>query len=205
MSTVSRTAPAWHRSSTPLNCSIFLTDIAGFGDRRRTDDDRLALRAALQRLLVRAFEDCGVPWSRCLHQDRGDGLLTVVPPTVSTVPLVDPLLPRLGDRLRRYNRRSAAGGGLRLRSALHVGPVRRDGSGFPNESIIFAARLLDARPLRLSLAESDTDLATMVSPYVYETVVQQLRGAVTPTAFRRTRCTVKGVPITGWIRVSRPG
>jgi hypothetical protein len=208
MSTIARTPPARHdrRTPAPLNCSIFLTDIVGFGDPRRDDHDRAALRSALQRLLTEAFVESGLPWRRCRHQDRGDGVLTVVPPTLSTTLLVDPLLPVLGERLRRHNREAGHPVRMRLRCALHVGPVQADGAGFPNVSVIHAARMLDSGPLRRLLTATDVDVATMVSGFVYETVVRHLRGPVTPDAFRRTRFRAKGVPITGWMYLAiKPG
>jgi hypothetical protein len=206
MSTIARTPPALpdRLAKAPLNCSIFLTDIVGFGDSRRDDHDRAALRSALLRLLTDAFTESGLPWRRCRHQDRGDGLLTVVPPTLSTTLLVDPLLPALSERLRQHNREADDLVQMRLRCAVHVGPVQADGAGFPNISVIHATRMLDSQPLRCSLATTDVALAAMVSGYVYETVVQHLRGPVAPGAFRRSRYRAKGVPITSWIYLAHP-
>ena len=206
MSTIARTPPPRHdrQAKAPLNCSIFLTDIAGFGNPQRDDHDRAALRSALLRLVTDAFTESGLPWRQCRHQDRGDGLLTIVPPTLSTTLLVDPLLPALSKRLRQYNREDDDPVRMRLRCAVHVGPVQADGTGFPNISVIHAARMLDSQPLRCSLATTDTDLAVMVSGYVYETVVQHLRGPVISGDWRRSRYRAKGVPITSWMYLTRP-
>lgn len=186
----------------PLNCSILMTDIVGFGDPRRDDNHRLLLRAGLVSVLTGAFSDAGVPWRRCRHQDRGDGLLTVAPPAISTSPLVDPLLPRLAERIGRYNEAADDLVRIRLRCALHVGPVLADGTGYPSASIIHAARMLDSTPLRRALADSGADLAVMVSDYVYEAVVRHLGGPARRDAFRPARYRAKGTPITSWLYVA---
>ncbi|MEU8816707.1 hypothetical protein [Actinoplanes sp. NPDC048796] len=201
MSTIAQEskAAAPRAVTAPLNCSILVTDIAGFGDPRRDDHDRLRLRAGLLGVLAGAFADAGVPWRRCRHQDRGDGLLTVAPPTISTTPLVDPLLSRLAERLGRYNEAADDPLRIRLRCALHVGPVLPDGTGYPSASIIHATRMLDSRPLRRAVAGSGVELAVMVSTYVYEAVVRHVAAR---EAFRPARYRAKGTPITSWLYVA---
>jgi class 3 adenylate cyclase len=204
MSTIAQapTAAVPRVVTAPLNCSILMTDIVGFGDPRRDDNHRLQLRAGLLSALGGAFADAGVPWRRCRHQDRGDGLLTVAPPTISTTPLVDPFLPRLAERLGRHNEVADDPVRIRLRCALHVGPVLADGTGYPSASIIHAARMLDSMPLRRALAGSGADLAVMVSDYVYEAVVRHLGGPARPETFRPARYRAKGTPITSWLYVA---
>ena len=68
----------------PLNCSIVFTDVAGFSDPVRTDGDRDVVRAAMYEILRSAFEASGVSWAACYREDRGDGAIIVVPPTIST-------------------------------------------------------------------------------------------------------------------------
>jgi len=157
------------------------------------------LRATLFHLLPDVFEGSGLPWTSCLHQDRGDGILTIVPPTVSTMVLVNPLLTLLATRLRRYNRQAGDPVRMQLRTALHVGPVLLDGRGFPNQSLIHAVRMLDAPVLKRSLAATGADLAAMVSEHVYDTVVRQACGTVDPSSFRRVRYQVKKAKITSWM------
>jgi class 3 adenylate cyclase len=204
MSSIAKTSPSRQRgrSTAPLNCSIFITDIVGYGDPRRHDHDRAILRATLLRVLTEAFAESGLAWRRCHHQDRGDGLLTIVPPTLSTSLLIDPLLPLLGDSIRRHNHGATDQLQMRLRSALHVGPVLLGGTGYPNASVIHAARMLDSAPLRRSLATTGHAFATMVSSYVYENVVRHMHGALTADAFHRTWYQAKATPITSWMYVT---
>lgn len=206
MYSIARTLPSRHDlwSTTLLNCSIFITDIVGYGDPRRDDHDRATLRSALLRILTDAFAESGLSWHRCRHHDRGDGLLTIVPLTLSTTLLVDPLLQVLGEGLHRHNRESEDRLRMRLRSALPVGPVRLHGTGYPNAPVIHAARMLNSAPLRRSLAMTDIPLAAMVSSYVYENVVWHRRGALAADAFRRTRYQAKGMSITSWMYLTQP-
>jgi hypothetical protein len=184
----------------PLNCSIFLTDIAGYGDLRRDDHDRRFIRDALYRILRDAFDHSGVPWHRCLHEDRGDGTLTIVPPTVSTELLVDPMITLLAAALNRYNRRAGDTVRMQLRVALTIGPVSVDPQGLIGRSLIDAARMLDAPPLKAALAETGADLGFIVSDHVYQTIVQHVRSATVDTAaFRQTPIHVKESRLNAWM------
>jgi hypothetical protein len=185
----------------PLNCSIFITDIVGYSDLRRDDHDRAVLRSTLWRILTDAFMESGLNWRRCHHHDRGDGLLTVVPPTLSTSLLIEPLLPLLSESIHRHNR--SATDRLQLRSAVHVGPVVLGDTGYPNASVIHAARMVDSDGLRYRLDGSGQEFATMVSSYVYENVVRHVRGAVGADSFQRSCYQIGDVPTTSWVYVSQ--
>lgn len=203
MSSIMKTSQARQhgRSTAPLNCSIFITDIIGYSDPRRDDHDRAALRSTLLRILVDGFTASGLAWRRCRHHDRGDGLLTIVPPTLSTSSLIDPLLDLLGENILQHNRKATDRLQIRLRSALHVGPVLLGDTGYPNASVIHTVRMLDSVSLRRTLATSDHAFATMVSSYVYENVVQHVRGAVTADAFHRTSYETSGATFSSWTYV----
>jgi hypothetical protein len=195
MPTTAKTPPP--RPNAPLNCSIFITDIVGYSDLSRDDHDRAVLRSTLRRVLTEAFTESGLNWRRCHHHDRGDGLLTVVPPTLSTSLLIQPLLPLLGESVRRYNR--GATDRLQLRSAVHVGPVVLGDTGYPNAAVIHAARMVDSDELRYRLDGSGQEFAAMVSGYVYENVVRHVRGPVGTGSFRRSCYQIGNAPITSWV------
>ncbi len=183
----------------PLNCSIFFTDIAEFGDPQRTDDDRRVVHETLYRIIERVFESSHVRWASCFTEDRGDGTITIVPPTVSTVSLVDPLIALLAAELKAHNRRAGHPIRLHLRAALHVGPVFRDTRGLSGNALIHAARMLNASILKQSLRETGADLAFMASEHVYDTVIRQTRGLVDPAEYRRVRFQEKEADITSWM------
>jgi hypothetical protein len=189
--------PAW----SARNCSILYTDVAGFSAPCRTESDRQEVRLRLYELLRGALEDSGVSWTACYHEDRGDGVLVIVPPDIPTLPVADPFAAILTAALRRHNRRAGAAVRIRLRAALHVGPVTRDAEGLNSDAIIHAARMLDAPPLRSALNTTDADLAFVASAHVYDTVIRGDAGLLDPGAFREVAFTVKEASITAWLYV----
>ena len=185
-----------------LNCTVLMTDVAGFGDPRRNDGDREAVRRALYEIQRSALESSGVPWSDCYCEDRGDGTLIVVPPMISAMRMVDPLIPELASRLRQYNRRASDVVRIQLRAALHLGPVGKDRSGLTGRSIIVAARMLDAPALKERLAASQADLAFAASDYVYDHVIRHCTGRVDFTSFEHVESQFKESRISAWIHLS---
>ena len=186
----------------PLNCSVLFTDIAGFGDPKRNDGDREAVRKALHEISRSAFEASGMPWAECYNEDRGDGSVIVVPPTIATVRVVDRLIPELASRLRQYNRRASEVVQIQLRAALHIGPVGRDAEGLTGEAIIAAARILDAPMLQARLAADQADLMFAASDYVYDHVIRHRVGRVDSTAFEHVDYQVKDSNLSAWIHLA---
>ncbi|MGI8333619.1 cyclic nucleotide-binding domain-containing protein [Actinomadura scrupuli] len=181
------------------NCSIFYTDIASFSGGQRDDEDRRLVRRVMYDLVKEAFEESEVSWSQIYWEDRGDGVLAVVPPQVPTFRLVDPLLTRLAAKLRRHNRQASAAVRIQLRIALHVGPVVSDPEGVSGEAIIHTARLLDAPALKDRLVSSDADLGFIASQFVYDTVVKHSPGQVDPKDFQWVMVQVKEAKLRAWL------
>ena len=182
----------------PLNCSIVFTDVAGFSDPVRNDGDRDVVRTAMYEILRSGFDAAGVPWASCYREDRGDGAVIVVPPTISTQRLVDPLMAELAGRLRQYNRRASEVVRIQLRVALHVGPVGRDAEGLTGQAVIAAARIVDAPAIKARLAAEQADLIFAASDYVYDQVVRNCGGQVDPVAFEHMQCQVKETHVSAW-------
>ena len=182
----------------PLNCSIVFTDVAGFSDPVRNDGDRDVVRTAMYEILRSGFDAAGVPWASCYREDRGDGAVIVVPPTISTQRLVDPLMAELAARLRQYNRRASEVVRIQLRVALHVGPVGRDSEGLTGQAVIAAARIVDAPVIKARLAAEQADLIVAASDYVYDQVVRNCGGRVDPVAFEHMQCQVKETHVSAW-------
>ncbi len=186
----------------PLNCAIVFTDVAGFSDPVRNDGDRDVVRAAMYEILRSCFDAAGVPWAACYHEDRGDGAVIVVPPTISTHRLVDPLMAELAGRLRQYNRRASEVVRIQLRVALHVGPVGRDSEGVTGQAVIAAARIVDAPVIKARLAAEQADLIFATSDYVYDQVVRNCGGQVDPVAFEHMECQVKEMRVSVWAHLA---
>ena len=102
----------------------------------------------------------------CISQDRGDGLLIVAPPQIPTVRIIERVNRELPDRLRLHNRTYSESARIHLRIGAHVGPVVGDHLGVTGETIIRAARLVEAPVLNETMAEKGTGLGIIVSEFV---------------------------------------
>ncbi|HEY7488963.1 MAG TPA: hypothetical protein VH912_31275 [Streptosporangiaceae bacterium] len=196
----SRATDPW----TGQNGSIVFTDVAGFSDAGRTDPDRGIIRKVMYRILQDAFEQSGIPWTECHREDRGDGALIVVPPTVPTRWIVHPLLAALTGELERHNIHADEATRFQLRIALDVGPVESDAEGVNGEAIIKASRLVDAPPLKERLAQTQSCLGFIASDFVYDRVIKHRPGPVDPAGYQKIRCRLKGSRFIAWIYLSAP-
>jgi cyclic nucleotide-binding protein len=193
--------PSW----TGQNCSIVFLDVAGFGARNRRDADRLTIRGVMYRILHDALETSGIPWTDCHRDDRGDGVLVIVPPGTPTGIVVDALLTHLATGLFRHNDRATAATRFQLRVALDVGPVVSDPEGVSGQAIIHAARILDAPILKRLLAQTAAELGFIVSTYVYDNIITHHPGWIGPADYQRVSFQGKESKITAWMHlVSRP-
>jgi tetratricopeptide (TPR) repeat protein len=186
--------PAVHRT-------ILVVDVEGFGDKRRTNPDRLAVRDGMYRAVQQAFAAAGVPWADCYHESCGDGIFVLIPADVPKGVFVESMPRELAEALREHNAAHRAQEQIRLRMALHAGEVYYDEHGVTAESINLAFRLLDARPLKAALADSPGSLAMIVSPWFFDEVVRHSPGSDAAT-YRPVQVAVKETSAIGWI--SRP-
>jgi CRP-like cAMP-binding protein len=193
-----RPAGSWNGQ----NCTIVLIDVANFGARTRSDRDRRRIRAALYQISQPLFDhpDRQHHYHR---EDRGDGILLVIPPHVPTSSIVDRILDNLVTLLHRYNSTATLATRIQIRVALHVGPVVSDAYGVDGRAIIQAARLLDAPALRRHLAETGADLGFITSPYVYDTIIQPNPGPVDPVVYRQLKCQVKKQAFNAWMYLAQ--
>src|SRR5208282_2007901 len=118
------------------NCTVILSDVVAFGANMRTDPDRLIIREALARMTNAATQGIPDVWS----EDRGDGILLVIPPNVSTAKVMEQMLQKLPRALDRHNMSQRDPARFQLRFAINVGPVVSDTVGVSGEAIIVAAR-----------------------------------------------------------------
>jgi hypothetical protein len=139
--------PALHRA-------ILGVDVEGYGDRRRTNPDQLAVRDGLYTCLRAAFARSDIPWEACYHEDRGDGALFLIPPDVPKQSLVTRFLEELSTALRLHNEGRTVRTSIRLRLVLHAGEVHRDPYGVAGTAVNVAFRLLEAEPLKQALVRS---------------------------------------------------
>ena len=183
--------PAVHRT-------IFVVDVEGFGDRRRTNQHRLAVRDAMYRILQQGFSNAGVPWADCYQESCGDGVFVLIPAEVPKGIFVESVPRVLAEALREHNAAHRAAERIRLRMALHAGEVYYDEHGVTAASVNLAFRLLDAAPLKAALAESPGTLALIVSSWFFNEVVRHSPAGDAAT-YRPVRVAVKETAAVAWI------
>lgn len=181
------------------HCVLFAVDIAQFTAAGRDDEVQLAVREALYRLLTDAFRASGIPWRSCVHEDRGDGVIVVIPAHMPTITVVDQLVEQIRVRLRRHNRLASPVAQVRLRLAVHIGEVYRDRHGLAGKAVIHLFRMLDADELRHALRSSESGLALIVSDYVYDAVIDGGPSGVDPTAYSEVTVSVKQFTARAWL------
>jgi hypothetical protein len=179
-------------------CTLFAADIAGFTAPERDDDIRWYLHGELYKLLEEAFDGAGIPWNRCFREDRGDGVLTVIPPGTACKNIIDPLPERLRGLIRRHNHVFRDAAAIQLRTAAHIGPVDHDGHGFIGSDINLLFRMLNARPLKRALASSSAELALIISDYLYHNIVCRYPSLISPDAFQPVRFQDQHISTQAW-------
>lgn len=180
-------------------CTIMAFDIDGFTRPDRDEAIRIYLHRAFYEILAEAFKGSGLPWHQCHHEDRGDGALVILPPSVSAQPVIDPLPERLRGVIRRHNRITCDAARMQLRAAAHIGPVYGDAYGVIGDDLNLLFRMLEAAPLRRALAGSGAELAFVISSYMHDNLVLRHRTLVDPALFSPLKTRVKRTPISAWI------
>ena len=180
------------------NCTIVLTDVVGFGSPERTDKDRLVIREALVEMTRKMLR--GMPvWS----EDRGDGLLTVIPPSVPTGKVMGQLLAELPAALERHNSTHGDPARFRLQVAVDVGPVVSDQHGPTGRAINTAFRMVQARVFKRALSSANASVGIIVSDFIYETVISQGHGGtlVNPALYARVQVNNKESRFPAWMQL----
>ena len=155
---------------TGRDCTVLFADVVGFGSRDRTEADRSAIRRTLYRSLEESFDAAGVSWAACHHEDRGDGVLLVVPPGIPASTPAGPLVRAFAERIARYDGDAAEARRFQVRVAVDTGPVLAAPDGVTGAALAHAARLLGADTLRRRLASGPAVLGLIVSAAVHRIV-----------------------------------
>ena len=189
-------------------CPMLAVDIRGFTRPDRDEEVRIHLHKVLYEIVPEALEGAGIPWSRCHHEDRGDGLLAVASPDTPAHRLIDPFPERLCSLLRRHNRMSCDAARMQLRVAAHIGPVYSDDDGLVGDDLNLLFRMLNARPVTRALDDSLNELVLAVSGYMHDSLVCRHPAMADPTLFWPVRSEVKHMRLKAWIHLPgapRPG
>lgn len=198
------TAPTRPEPWTGQHCSVLLTDVVDFGASTRTDQDRKIIREVMYRIVRDAFTNADISWDTCHHEDRGDGILIVIPPRVPTIRIVHPLVSHIIGELSQHNAPAEDGTSFQLRVALDVGPVESDDEGVTGKVIIDVARLIDAPAFKQKLANApaETCLGFVTSGSVYDSIIRQQPGQLPPATYQKINPRVKGGRMTAWVKLA---
>lgn len=198
--TTSHPAPAATRL--PVYSTVVAFDICGFGDPRRTHEDQIYLCERLYGAVTDAFKEAGLILRDLYCEDRGDGILIVVPAEVPTVLLFKPLVGWLRDLLQLHNRHASDLALLRVRMALHAGHVSRHRNGVTGVALVHLSRLLEAPDFKHDMQASSATLGLIVSDYLYEEVVLQQIGQEAPDAYHPIDVRLKETAGRAWVTLS---
>jgi CRP-like cAMP-binding protein len=181
------------------NCTVVLTDVAGFGAVDRNDQDRQIIRLSSEQIVRVSL---GRVWGECVSEDRGDGLLIVIPPHIPTASVMALLHRELPGKLRRHNRTYSELTRISLRLAINVGPVVSDPLGMSGEAIIRVARLIEAPVLKEAMAETGAALGIIAAEFVYETAIRHAPELIDINGYRRVEVAVKETSVPGWMHLT---
>lgn len=180
--------------------TIFAVDMRGFGLMNRTRSNYVAIRDGMYNCVSEAFERPGISWDRCYHEIKGDGMLVLVPPSVSKRLVAGAVVRALTVAVDAHNQTHEEKEQLAFRVGLHAGEVTFDSRGVTGPAIIHVHRLLDATPLKEAHANSTSTLAVITSDWFYHDVVYHYPDCA-PEAYRKIDVNVKETSGTGWIRL----
>ncbi|WP_406385078.1 hypothetical protein [Streptomyces sp. NBC_01618] len=163
---------------------------------------RLRARRGMYEVFEAAFDAVGASGNLLHLEDRGDGVLAALAPQVPPSLLVGIWLEEVYQGLREHN--AGERDPLRLRIAMHGGPVSHDGRGLVGRAVDLTCRLCDSEPARAVLdADDGIDLVFVVSDSLYHSVVADGGRFVEPEHYRPHRVRSKETDETAWFHVPR--
>lgn len=163
--------------------------------------DQSLVQSRLSDVLDAAARNAGLDRDLWYRQVRGDGELAVLPPDADAAWVVAHFTEQLAEALADLRR---AGTPLRLRVAMHCGPLTAGAFGLVGDAPIVTCRLLDAKVVRDALAATDDDLVLAISQQLHDDVVRTRFHELDPTRFRSTRFRVKSRPYSGYVCTGAP-
>ncbi|NYI05849.1 adenylate/guanylate cyclase domain-containing protein [Allostreptomyces psammosilenae] len=181
----------------PVGRTILLMDVEGSGG--RDDVEQAVIRRMLYSVLADTLEAAGVEPTERRVEDRGDGVMVLISPTVPKPHLIRALLTETPARLHAGNRVAGPGTQVRLRIVLATGEVALDEHGAVGADLVAAFRLLDSDALRAALRRSAEPSALCVSDAVHHGVVRHGHLGIRPEHFHRFRTPTKEGAADAWL------
>jgi hypothetical protein len=160
-----------------------------------------ALSEALDLAAHRALLDRGA-W---VCQPRGDGELAILPAGTDVAWVISEFAARVIEALAELRDSAPTSPPIRLRMAMHHGPLTTGRFGAVGHAPIATCRLLDAPVVRRVLAaETSCSMVLVVSERLYEEVVRTRFYGLAPERFQRIRVAAKGTSYTAYVCTETP-
>ncbi len=163
--------------------------------------DQSLVQSRLSDVLDVAARNAGLDRDLWYRQVRGDGELAVLPTDADAAWVVAHFTEQLSQALADLR---AAGTPLRMRVAMHCGPLTAGAFGLVGDAPIVTCRLLDAKVVRDALATADSDLVLVISQRLHDDVVRTRFHDLDPTRFRPTRFRMKNQVYSGYLCAGAP-
>lgn len=185
-------------SGEAVNRLVVCADTCGSGQMNMAA--KRQTRAGMYEAFAKAFASVGVNPGEVHQEDRGDGILAALAPGVPSSLMVGGWLGTLYESLREHNTVSATR--LRMRVAMHMGPVADDGKGLVGKAVDVTCRLCDSDAAKGTIARANgCDLLHVVSDWLYVNVVAEGGRYIEPDHYRRLRVGNKETDELAWFRV----
>lgn len=181
----------------PVHRMILAVDVEGYT--QRTNPERVVVRETLYRALTDAFAEADVDGPL---QDRGDGVLALLPADAPKLRLADQLPGLLLRALAEHN--LGREDRLRLRVAFHAGEVVATSRGYVGSALDEIVQLLGSPQLRAAQQLADTDLTVGLTDSFYREVVQTGSHGAHPPGYRRVVIDFDGHTSPAWIYFPGP-
>ncbi|MEV0909141.1 hypothetical protein [Streptomyces hokutonensis] len=154
---------------------------------------------AIVRLLDEAAATAELDRGKWVTQEGGDSLFAVLPADASEPALVDKFTRALDAGLRTFNFGRERQPWLRLRAAVHFGPVALGANGFVGRAAVEISRIRDCAALRTALDRAPyACLALAVSATVFD-VVRETYTSIPADEFRQVSVEEKEHRGEAWI------
>ncbi len=184
----------------PTHCLIVVLDLVRSG--QRANPLPPGLRRHMYRVTERALEASVM--EPLTMEDRGDGILLVLPGDIPEPRLVGLFVSALDSDLRTYAREHRGTvSELRMRVALHAGEARRDARGWSGPDLDAAFRMTELPYLRRMLTSAPRAvLALAVSDVLHQAVVRHDCPGIEAAEYRPVRFSARDVRDERvWLRV----
>ncbi|MEV4057063.1 hypothetical protein AB0J55_38155 [Amycolatopsis sp. NPDC049688] len=154
-----------------LNHAIMVVGVAGLNAPHQALRDRLAVHEGTYEVLKAAFTESGIDFGACILEERGDGVLILLPPGTPRAVLADRLPERVVAALRRFNWSRIPQAQIRLQLALGSGEVGHDGTRWLGEAIDTAIKILSSNEAKEAFVESNQMLTVISSKRFFDEII----------------------------------